>query len=129
MRYAQTSTYLLTINGYDSTSRFLFGNYIWTLFVVCLIITSIIAWQGYLLFKTFKTIFLKHRNLFSWNTLYGISDQFKFVSSSIKIPVMEEGDKWKILKCISVLVIVVGGLISLLIIKSFSYLDYYEVSE
>lgn len=40
---------------------------------------------------------------------------------------MEEGGTWKILKCISVLVIVVGGLISLLIIKSFSYLDYYEL--
>lgn len=40
---------------------------------------------------------------------------------------MGEGGQWKILKGISILVVVVGGLITFLIIKSFSYLDYYEL--
>jgi len=32
LRYVQTSTCLLTINGYDFISRFLFGNYTLTTF-------------------------------------------------------------------------------------------------
>jgi len=42
---------------------------------------------------------------------------------------MEDGKRWKILKGITILSIVVGVLIVVLIITSFSYLDYYEVSE
>ena len=42
---------------------------------------------------------------------------------------MEEGNQWKILKGITILSIVVGVLIVVSIITSFSYLDYYEVSE